>query len=350
MMFVKVAASAAESAKKALRKANMLDNNASVKYNNGYVYFPIKAAGQSAPKALKGFPLISGASVVRMRSSKKRGSESFSQMLKRILTRGEAKELANGYDLLGSIAIIELSDKLDRKEKAIASALLSSNRNIKTVLKKAGPVHGIYRTRKLKYIAGERTFMARYKENGCTFVFDVRKVFFSNRLSFERSRLSGLVGSKERVMVMFAGVGPFAIEIAKQHRDSKVVAIELNKHAYEYMKANIALNKTHNVEPVLGDVRKASAAYVNFADRIIMPMPKSSMLFLDQALAVAKKHAFVHLYTFAPSEDPFGEVRGKLEEHAMRHGYNVKIFGERVVRPYSASESEVVVDFEIAKR
>ncbi len=351
MLFVKVVARHAESAKKALRKANMLDNNASVKYNNGYVYFPLCNAASRAGKTPKNFiKSIKGAKLVRMKHSKRHEREGFEGTLKKILTASEAKGLARGYDLLGNIAIIEIDDKLANKEKAIANALIASNKNIKTVLKKAGPVHGVYRLRKLKYIAGEKTFVARYRENGCTFVFDVRKVFFSNRLSYERSRLCNITADKERVMVMFAGVGPFAIEIAKRHKNANVVAIELNRRAYEYMKGNIAINKVGNVKPVLGDVRKESMAYKRYADRIVMPMPKTSTLFLDQAFVVAKKHAFVHIYAFAPADAPFEDVRKKLAEHADEHGYKAKIVGERIVRPYSATEVEVVVDFEITKQ
>ena len=41
----------------------------------------------------------------------------------------------------------------------------------------------------------------------------------------------------------FAGVGPFAIEIAKSHPRASVLAIELNPSAYGYMLKNIRLNK-----------------------------------------------------------------------------------------------------------
>lgn len=348
MQCVKIIKSNAESAKRALRKEGLLDNNNSVKYNNGYVYFPVSAKSAEAKLKLKEFIKSSKhaeLASVRAKSIAKKGS--YNDMLKSILTKSELDELARGYDLLGSIAIIELSDKLARKEKKIAKALIDSNQNIKTVLKKAGPVHGIYRTRRLKYIAGRKTFIAEYRENNCVFVFDTRKVFFSNRLSYERSRLASAVKDGEHVMVMFAGVGPFAIEIAKSHKNAKVIAIELNKHAYMYMQKNIELNKTSNVKAVLGDVRKECMHYKSFADRIIMPMPKSSMLFLDEAYYVAKKHSIVHIYTFAPAANPFDAVHDILHDYARKHNSTIKVLGQRIVRPYSASEVEIVIDFEV---
>ena len=56
---------------------------------------------------------------------------------------------------------------------------------IETVLLKAGPVEGRYRTRKLSYLTGAKKYMVEYRENGCLFRFDPRKTFFSSRLSFE---------------------------------------------------------------------------------------------------------------------------------------------------------------------
>ena len=112
------------------------------------------------------------------------------------------------------------------------------------------------------------------------------------------------------------------------------------------MLENIKLNKTDNVKPVLGDVKKASRKYKNFADRIIMPLPRSSAGFLDDAYAVAKKKATVHLYAFA---DEPGTLKDTIRAHADRKKYDVRFLGDREARPYSATESEYVIDYQIRK-
>ncbi|MGC8670149.1 MAG: class I SAM-dependent methyltransferase [Candidatus Micrarchaeia archaeon] len=349
MTYVKVPKQNAESIKRMLKKANMLDNNAQVKYNKGYAYFPIKELQHNEKEAF--LEKYANKYKVQFSNMKKEKNEkiNYEEGLKMLLSKEEFNELSRGYDLLGNIAIIEISDKLKQKEKKIAEILIGSNKNIETVLKKAGPVEGIYRLRKLKYLAGKRSFIANYKENHCVFMFDVRKVFFSNRLSFERSRLCNLSRDGESIMVMFAGVGPFAIEIAKAHKNAKIVAIELNKAAYEYMKKNIEINKVKNVVAVNGDVKDKCKEFEGFADRVIMPMPKTSLLFLDEACLAAKKHAFIHIYTFSPVSDPFGGIQKSLEQYAKEHDCQMSIVGKRIVRPYSANEVEIVADIEIKK-
>ena len=180
------------------------------------------------------------------------------------------REVAKGFDILGNIAIID-ADKDTARE--VARIIIDTHKNVETVLRKAGAVKGKYRTRKYAFVLGKRNYIARYNENACSFVFDVRKTFFSSRLAYERKRVSDLSKDGEKVVVMFAGVGPFAIEIARRNKKSEVVAIELNKNAYKYMLENIRLNKTGNVSPVLGNAASPSRKYKGFADRIIMPLP-----------------------------------------------------------------------------
>ncbi|MDE1868355.1 MAG: RsmD family RNA methyltransferase [Candidatus Micrarchaeota archaeon] len=255
--------------------------------------------------------------------------------------------MARGYDLLGNIAVIEPMGRIEERKKA--QELMKTHEHITTVLAKAGAVSGRYRTRKHRYVAGKRTKIAIYKENGCTFKFNVDTSFFSNRLSYERSRIMALVRKKENVMVMFAGVGPFAIEIAKTRKDANVAAVELNKNAYKYMLENIKLNKAQNVVAINSDVKKIPQKYKGFADRVVMPMPKSSLLFLDQAFMVAKKRCVVHIYSFGNSETASDDVYGAIKEHAKKNGYKVKRLLERTVRPYSAKEIEIVIDFQISR-
>jgi len=269
------------------------------------------------------------------------------RIIEEIGNEGFAK-LSRGYDLLGDIAIIDFKGSRDEEKKA-AKVLMEFNSSIKTVLAKAGAITGKYRIRKVRYVAGKRNFIAEYRENGCVFRFDVRKTYFSNRLSFERSRILKLVKKGENVVIMFAGVGPFAVEIAKNIKETKVIAIELNRDAYKYMLENIKLNKLGNMKAVCGDVHKIAKKYKGSADRVIMPLPNSSLEFLDDAYTVAGKNAVVHLYLFSKIEDGFDHVTSAIKEHSKRKKYKIKVLDKRVVRPYSATEQEVVIDYSIRK-
>lgn len=344
---VRTLPSDAERMKNTLLRLMLLDRRRAVQHSNSYVYFPILSISNAK---LKRVIERAGGRIVQRATPVLPDKLAHTDLLARVMTRAELALIPRGFDLLGSIAIVEIPRELEPRSSDIAEAVMEANPRIKTVLAKAGAVSGVYRTRKLEFVAGKRDYIAVHRENGCTFRFDVRKAFFSARLAHERSVIVSQVRPRERVMVMFAGVGPFAIEIAKAHPDAKVVAIELNPDAHSYMLDNIELNRVGNVKAVLGDVKTAAKDFSGFADRIVMPMPKTSAEFLDEALLVASRTAVVHMYAFSSADKPFEALHDSIIRHSSRRGYSVRFLPGRIVRPYSASEVEVVVEYVISKR
>lgn len=253
------------------------------------------------------------------------------------------------YDILGSTAIIEVRGNR-KDEKKAAKNLMQFDSRIKTILVKAGPVSGEYRTRKLRYVLGIKKYNVEYKENGCIFAFDPRKTFFSSRLSFERSRILSLSKDGENVIVMFSGIGPFAIEIAKKNKNSNVAGIESNPYASKCMEKNIKSNKLTNAISESGDVRKFSKKYANFADRIIMPLPWSSMEFLDVAEKMAGPQCTIHIYVFGKTETVLKDSWKKIREHARKSKFSTSMLSSRTVRTYSSSEIEIVIDYLLKKK
>ena len=280
------------------------------------------------------------------RASMDKTQSNYRELLKKGL-KDEYDSAVRGYDVLGSIAII---GEQGRNGRIIAETVMKVNKNVKTVVSKAGAVKGRYRKREFEFVAGERNFVADYKENGCTFRFDIRKTFFSPRLSFERKRITELSKDNEHVIVMFAGIGPFAIEIAKKNKGSEIIAVELNKDSYRYMLDNIKINKTANVEPVLGDAKSVVEGMADWADRIIMPLPMSANKFLGSAVIAARNGCVIHYYSFGDSADPFSESGKMARELAKSMGFTARVVGRRVVRPYSKNISEIVIDIRIGKR
>jgi Predicted methyltransferase len=280
------------------------------------------------------------------RASMDKTQSNYRELLRKGL-KDEYDSAVRGYDVLGSIAII---GEQGRKGRIIADAVMRVNKNVKTVVSKAGAVKGKYRKREFEFVAGERNFIADYKENGCAFRFDIRKTFFSPRLSFERKRITELSKDREHVVVMFAGIGPFAIEIAKKNKGSEIIAVELNKDSYRYMLENIRINKTANVEPILGDAKSVVEGMADWADRIVMPLPMSAERFLGSAITAARNGCVIHYYSFGDSSDPFSESGKMARARAKDMGFTARVVGKRVVRPYSKNRSEVVLDIRIGKK
>ena len=131
------------------------------------------------------------------------------------------------------------------------------------------------------------------------FSLDVKKVYFSPRLATERRRISEQVEDNEIIVDMFAGIGPFPISIAREHK-VKIYAIDINPDAYKYIKKNIELNKLEgNIIPLLGDVGEVLQGLNIKADRIIMNLPGTAWNYLDTAIKSLKHGGVIHYYEFA---------------------------------------------------
>ncbi len=233
------------------------------------------------------------------------------ELLKDKLTEDELKLLRRSFDVVGDIAIIEIPPELEHKEKIIAEALLSEHKNIKVVAKKASKVEGVERIRRVKVIAGENRTITLHKENGIVLKVDVNKVYFSPRLSSERLRILNQVKDGERIIDMFAGVGPYSILIAK-NKDVEIDAIDINPHAYQLLLENMKLNKLKGkIVPHLGDAAEVIKT-LRPADRIIMNLPEKAVEYLNLAASKIKNGGIIHLYTFL-----------KEGEKPKLRGYNI---------------------------
>lgn len=271
-------------------------------------------------------------------------------LLSKHLSEAEMDALITSYDVIGDIIIMEIPKSLEKKESIIAKAMLKTHKNVKTITKKLGPMEGKFRVRSVEVIAGEKTTEASYKEHGCKFRLDVSKVYFSVRLSTERKRIAELVKPGERILALFAGVGPFPIVISKTHKDAEIIAIELNPDAVASMEQNIKLNKLKNIKPILGDAREVVLTnYKDFADRVLMPLPKSAEEFLDAAFAGVKHNGIVHLYTMVSINHAFEEAKEKIQKQAKKHKIKTEILNHRIVRPYAPGVVQIVVDFKVLK-
>ncbi len=218
------------------------------------------------------------------------------------LTKEEMKKAQRAFDMVGDIAIIDVPEGLGKKDKLIAQVIMSINKNVKTVLKKAG-VHGDeFRTIPLKWVAGKKTKETETRENSCRLRLNVEKVYYSPRSSQERKRIYQMVKKGEDVLVMFSGCGPFTCSIAKNTDAASVVGVEKNPIGHRYEKENIKLNKLENAKAMKGDVRRLGAKLGKF-DRILMPLPMTAEEFLDVALSAIKKGGMIHLYQFADWEE-----------------------------------------------
>ncbi|MBX4212297.1 hypothetical protein KW787_02475 [Candidatus Pacearchaeota archaeon] len=228
------------------------------------------------------------------------------------------------YDVLGNIAIVKFKRGTNLKEKnKFALHFLKSHGNVRTVLEKTGRFKGRLRTLTTKYVAGEKTKEALYRENGCEFRLNVDTCYFSPRLSTERKEIASMTRKNEGVLVMFGGVAPFAIVIAKHAKPKRIVSVEIGKECNVYAKENIKRNRVH-VELIQGDVRKKIPAIKEKFDRIVMARPNLKDSFLDIAFPKINKNGIIHYYGFY-EEKKIHEMKDLIEREAKKAGKKIKI-------------------------
>ncbi|KYK28972.1 MAG: hypothetical protein AYK23_01805 [Candidatus Proteinoplasmatales archaeon SG8-5] len=221
--------------------------------------------------------------------------------------------LPTSFDVVGDVYIIKLEDGLMPHSRDIAGAILKAHSNAKVVALDTG-VEGEFRTRKLDIIGGEERTRTTHKEYGLSFDLDIAKVYFSPRLATERKRIAEMVRKGERIIDMFAGVGPFSLLIAKTAEPEIVYAIDKNPEAITYLIENIKINKIKNVAPMLGDAGELAPS-LKKADRIIMNLPHSSLDFLDVGLGSVKPGGILHLYLISEYDEVDG-LKDRLDQHA----------------------------------
>ena len=251
-----------------------------------------------------------------------------------------------GMDIIGDSAIINLPEVLQTNSKKVAELILNENKQIKSIYLQKSKIKGKFRTREVQFIIGEKKEYTAYKENGCTFLIDISNVYFSPRLSTERLRISNMVKTKETILNMFAGVGPFSIIISKNNPDSFITNIEINPLAHELSIKNTNLNNMSNrIKNIQGDVKDIlDDSHQNKFDRILMPLPEDSLDYLDIAINVIKPNGFIHIYHHTFSSINSTVIDESIEKMEKIFPQSIKIVDCRIVKETGPRWFQVVFD------
>lgn len=277
-------------------------------------------------------------------------SHGITTLLRDIIPEDKIGFLTHSYDIVGSkqksVAIIEIPESLRDYEDDIAEAIMQVHRNVASVLAKESKRDGEFRTRDYKLLAGDEDTEVIHKEAGCAFRLDPRRVYFSPREVSERDRLVRKVSEGEDILVMFSGVCPIPIRIAKKFLNVRVTGIELNPYAYNYCVENIHLNKVEDrVEAVLGDVKDVCSTLKRKFNRIIMPLPKGAYRFLDSAIPLLKEEeGVIHFYHWAREPDLFTEGENLIIAASRKFQRTAEIIERTRVSPYSPRVWKICID------
>jgi len=261
------------------------------------------------------------------------------------------QKIQRSFNVLGSVAIVNFSDNVKfADKKKFAKKILKDNPQIKTVLEKSGKFSGRLRKMETRYLAGKKNKEVLYRENNCVFRFNIDTTYFSPRLSNERKEIANEIKKGNEVFVMFAGVAPYSIVIAKNSLAKKVYSNEINREANKYAKLNVELNRVgEKVELINGDAKKVCEKLKlqkKRFDVIVMPRPNLRESFLKHAFDLSKKGTRIFYYGFCKVED-VDKVVEMIKERAKLSKKKIKILKIKHAGEIAPYKIRVRVDFRI---
>lgn len=208
------------------------------------------------------------------------------------------------YQIIGDIAVISLPRTRGEIDPSVARTILSRHRNVSTILCRKSIPRGDSRVPLFIHIHGEKT-ETTCREFGFSYHLDLSRVFYTPRLASERARIAGLIRPGERVLVPFAGVGPFVVPIAA--RGARVTAIENSSASLSFLRENCEKNGvSSSVRIVEGDFYAVAPSLPGDFDRAVIPAPYGRDDALLEAAPLVRPDGLLHFYTFKKQGDLAG--------------------------------------------
>lgn len=254
------------------------------------------------------------------------------------------ERLPSSFDVVGDVAIMRLDEDLVPYAGRIGEALMMTFPRLSTVTLDQG-VKGELRVRDVRVVSGEPYTETIHQEHGIRLKVDPAKEYFNPRLANERMRIASLVRPGEKIVDMFAGVGPFSIMIAKHAEPAIIYAMDLNHDAVEHMRENIRLNKVETVVPLEGDAVELLSGIAS-ANRIIMNLPHSAREYFADALVKLTMGGVIHLYVIC-ERDSINDVAIDLSIESKGMGMRIGLERIEELKTYSPTMSVFSLDIRL---
>jgi tRNA wybutosine-synthesizing protein 2 len=280
-------------------------------------------------------------------------------------TEGEVERAPGSWAVVGSVILVAVADCPRPAE--FGEALLATHGGVDTVLAREG-IDGTHREPEVRVLAGEGDTETVHREHGTEYALDLAAVMFSPGNKAERRRMGEVVETGEAVLDMFAGVGYFALPMARA--GARVTAVERNPAAFEYLLENSVRNGvTDRVAAYRGDCREVVPELGAF-DRVVMGFydataPAGSeagagddaggtegaadgFRYLPTALDAVREGGTVHAHEVTPNALVPDRPVERVERAADGVGRRVEAADVREVKGYSEGVTHVVVDARVA--
>jgi tRNA (guanine37-N1)-methyltransferase len=249
----------------------------------------------------------------------------------------------------GKVVVIQLHDSLIAFSEAIAKVL--TDMGYSSVYLRTSQVEGPFRLRRLQLLHGDPIERLIHKENGVKIVVSLKTAYFNPRLSTEHERVVQLAEQRERVLDMFTGVGPFALQLAK-HRLATVDAWDINPDAIDCLRESISLNRINpkQIHTKIGDAKDlAEEMEIGIYDRVLMNLPGQSVNYIHAALSACRKGGMIHYYRFGETETSGSEVIDEFHHISAQYSFKTAHIRTHRVREVAPGRTHYCYEIRKAK-
>lgn len=266
-------------------------------------------------------------------------------------TDSERDAAPASWAVVGTVVLVAAGDYPRPAE--LGEAFLELHGNADTVAVRGG-VDGELREPSIEVIAGLGDTETVHVEHGTKYALDLRDVMFSPGNQAERARMGEVVETGERVLDLFAGIGYFALPMARA--GAHVTAVEKNPESFRYLIENAQLNDVADtLDAILGDCRDVEAQ----VDRAVLGYydalgggPESidaSGEFQDPGYVAAALRALtaggvMHVHATCPENLLWDRPETRLHAAANAADRTVEVRDRRIVKSHSEGVQHVVLD------
>lgn len=201
-------------------------------------------------------------------------------------------KLPKKWKKVGDIITIDFKN-IDKDKKNEIAKIYAEELKVKTVIQKSSVSGELRKPDNINLLYGNET-ITEISEYGVKYKLDLAEIMWSPGNTGWRSALAGpekvrdfYSFNKPKVIIdYFAGIGYFAIQMAKGYPKSKVIAVDKNPKSIEYLTTNCVENGIENIEIINDDCRNITSK----ADVIHLGYIGNTIDFLDHTYNCLKEN------------------------------------------------------------
>ena len=258
-------------------------------------------------------------------------------------------KLPTKWKKVGNVLIVDLENLADDKKREIAE-VYARELNAKTVIQKNKVSGELRKPEKVDLLYGTET-ITEISEYGIKYRLDLSEIMWSPGNTGWRSALTGpekvtdfYSFDKPRTIIdYFAGIGYFALQMARGYPKARIIAVDKNPKAIEYLTTNVKENHIENVDIINDDSRNvklnADVIHLGYIGNTIDFLEHTHNCLNENGIAVFHE-AYRNNWLGFKSRSDWGSIPTKFSDLMKTKGFVVEKF-ERV-KFYGPSTSHII--------